>query len=590
MEPTGKGTFVNLWERGTESTTVRQTLALARDLILTAPWLSALAAMLLLTAGITEAFGLLMMIPLLQVAGLGDTNGENQPVVQLATRFAESLNIPLDLSGVLVVFLILAAVRSAAAWGRTVLTTRLRLEFADRLRGELYAAVAGAAWHRFLGRRRSDIQYMLTDNVVRVGSAALQLLQLTVGITLASIQFAIALAVSPTVTTAAAVLGLVLAVAGRPLVRRSHKLGGQLMGRGRILRGYTTDFLDGLKPAKMQNAEAAHVERFQRQAAEVRGRQVAFATLSAGTRSGLQFAASAALAGLVWYALASSGLTLPELALLALAFARATPTLLNLLQWTQSFANTLPAYAVVTAMRNELRAAAEISNTDKIVPPPAREIEVRNISFLYPGSSTPALSAVSCRIPANGIFAITGPSGSGKTTLADLLLGLLEPTSGSILVDGVPLAGSCLRHWRSLTACVAQDPFLLNESVRSNLIWARRDASEAEMGEALRLAAADFVDSLEQGLDTVVGDRGSRLSGGERQRVALAAALLRKPALLVLDEPTGQLDTDNEERVAETLCRLQGRATVVVVTHSESLLGKADRVLMLNTQGTQNDA
>ena len=556
--------------------------ALARGLISTAPGRSALAAALLLTAGVTEAFGLLMIIPLLQVAGLGDAGGQSLPAVEAVTQFAATLGMTFDLLGVLTVFLVLSAVRSATAWGRGVQTTRLRLEFTDRVRGDLYAAVAGAAWGRLLGRRRSDIQYMLTDNVAQVGSAAFLLLQLAVGATLALIQFAVALAVSPAIAAAAALLGLALAAAGRPMVRRSHRLGEQLMGGGRVLRGYATDFLDGLKPAKIHNAEAAHVERFQRQAAEVRGRQAAFAALSAGTRAGLQFAASAALAGLAWYALAGAGLTLPELALLTLAFARATPTLLNLLQWTQSLANALPAYAAVTAMRDDLQAAAEAPDTGEAAPSPAREIEVREVGFVYPGSAAPALSAVSCRIPANGIFAIAGPSGSGKTTLADLLLGLLEPASGAILVDGVPLLGSGLRRWRRSTACVAQDPFLLNESIRSNLAWSRRDASQAQMREALRLAAADFVDSLEQGLDTVVGDRGSRLSGGERQRVALAAALLREPALLVLDEPTGQLDSGNEERVAEALRRLRGRATVVVVTHSEVLLREADRVLTLD--------
>ena len=562
-----------------------QAWALARDLIRLAPGRSALAAALLLTAGVTEAFGLLMIIPLLQVAGLEDTGSQSLPAVEAVARFAASIGVPLDLSGVLSVFLVLAAIRAATAWGRAVLTARLRLEFTDRVRGDLYAAVAGASWCQLLAHRRSDIQYMLTDNVARVGSAAFQLLQLAVGATLASIQFAVALAVSPTVAAAAAVLGVMLAAAGRPMVRRSHTLGGQLMGGGRVLRGYATDFLDGLKPAKIHNTEAAHVDRFQRQAAEVRGRQTAFAALSAGTRAGLQFATAAALAGLVWYALAGAALTLPELALLTLAFARATPTLLNLLQWTQSLANALPAYAAVTAMRDELRTDAEPPDAGEAMPSPSRDIEVRDVGFAYPGSAAPALSGVSCRIPANGIFAVTGPSGSGKTTLADVLLGLLDPGSGRVLVDGVPLLGSGLRRWRRSTACVAQDPFLLNDSIRSNLAWSRRDASEAEMQEALRLAAADFVDSLEQGLDTVVGDRGNRLSGGERQRVALAAALLRKPALLVLDEPTAQLDSSNEERVAETLRRLRGRTTVVVVTHSETLLREADQVLRLNPRG-----
>ena len=564
-------------------TTIRA-WALARELVAAAPGRCAVAALLLLTAGVTEAFGLLLIVPLLQVAGVADAGGDAAPVVETASEIAASLGVPLNLAGVLAVFLGLAAIRSAAAWGRGVLTTQLRLEFTDRFRGALYAAVADASWGEILGRRRSDIQHALTDCVGRVGGAAFQLLQLAVGATLALVQFAVAVAVSPSVAAVAALAGLVLAAASRPLLRRSHELGAQLTRSGRTLRGYATDFLDGLKTAKSQSSEAAHVERFQRQAAVVRARQVSFAALSAGTRAALQFAAAAALAGLAWHAIAGARLTMPELALLALVFARVIPTALNLLQWTQTFVNQLPAYAEATALRDDLRAAAEPVEALETAFAIDKGIEARNLGFEYAGSSESAFSDVSFTIPANGILAVTGPSGSGKSTLADLLLGLLEPTRGGILVDGVPLRGSALRRWRRSTAYVAQEPFLLHESLRSNLSWARPDATETEMREALRLAAADFTDALDQGLDTVAGDRGERLSGGERQRVVLAAALLRKPSLLVLDEPTGQLDAGNEVRVVDTLRRLRGRTTIVIISHSEALLREADRVLTLNDE------
>jgi len=556
--------------------------ALARDLVATAPGHFALAALLLLTAGVTEAFGLLMIVPLLQAAGLIDAGGEGVAVVEAVTRFMTSLGLPLSLPGVLAAFLVLAAIRSATAWGRGVVTTRLRMKFTDRVRCDLYAAVADASWGHLLGRRRSDIQHMLTDSVGRVGHAAFLLLQLAVGTTLTLFQFAIAVMVSPATAAVAAALGLALASVGGPMVRRSHRIGHDLTEKGRVLRGHTTDFLDGLKPAKIHGAEHAHVERFRQQTAEVRERQVAFATLSGGTSAALSFASAAALAGLVWYALAASGLALAELALLALVFARVTPAMLRLLQQVQALANALPAQAAAAGMRKELRAAAEPAGTGGAAPALTRGIEVRNVGFVYPGAPAPALRGVSCDIPAQGIFAVTGPSGAGKTTLADLLLGLLEPSEGAIHADGAPLRGAALRRWRRATAAVPQEPFLLHESVRSNLAWSRPGATEAEMREALELAAADFINDLEQGLDTVVGDRGGRLSGGERQRVALAAALLRQPALLVLDEPTGQLDRDNEARVIESLRRLRGRATVVVITHGDALLREADQVLTLD--------
>ncbi len=561
----------------------REAWSLARDLAAAAPARCALAALLLLTSGVTEAFGLLMIVPLLHVAGLVDAGVGAVPVAEAAGRLAASLGMPLNLPGVLAVFLLLAAVRAVAAWGRGALTARLRLEFADRLRNRLYAAVAGAAWSALLGRRRSDVQHALTDSVARVGGAAFQLLQLAVGGMLAAVQLAVALAVSPGVSSVAVGTGLALAAIGRPLLRRSRFLGRQLTVGGRILRGHAVDFLDGLKPAKAHGAEALHIARFRRQAAEVRERQATFATLSAATSAALRFAAAAALAALAWYAVARARLAPAELALLAVLLARVVPTALALLQRAQGFANALPAYAEVAALTDELRAAAEPEGAPGPGPALATGIEAHELGFVYPDAQAAALSDISFLVPARGIVAVTGPSGAGKTTLAELLLGLLEPTEGCLLADGVPLRAPDLRRWRRSTAYVPQDPFLLHDSVRGNLAWAHPGATEADMRQALRLASADFVGALERGLDTVVGDRGDRLSGGERQRVALAAALLRKPALLVLDEPTGQLDAANERRIVESLRRLRGRAAVVVVTHSDAVLDEADRVLALRS-------
>ena len=540
---------------------------------------------LLLTAGVTEAFGLLMIVPLLQVAGLTEAAGEPGSFAEAAASVADWFGVPPTLPGVLGVFLGLSAVRAAVAWRRNVLVTRLRLEFMGRVREDLCAAVAGASWGHLLGRRRSDIQHVLTDEVGRIGAAAFLLVQMAVGATLAAVQYAVAVAVSPAVAGAALLLGVPLALASLPMLRRSHALGERLTGSGRALRGLMTDFLDGLKTAKSHNAEAPHLRRMEQAAAAARERQIEFAGLSAATRGGLQLFAAATLAGLVWFALAGAGLSLPELTVLALVFARATPKALNLLQLAQQIANALPACASASGLLESLRTATEPPATPNAAPSPVAprgDIEVRGLDFAYPGTEAPVLRGIGCRIPANGIFAVTGPSGAGKSTLADLLLGLLEPVRGEILVGGAPLREAGLARWRRSVAYVAQEPFLLHDSVRANLAWLCAGASEADMWRSLELAGASaFVAALPDGLDTGVGDRGGRLSGGERQRVALAAALLREPALLVLDEPASHLDPENEARVVETLRSLRGRVMIVAIVHGGALLREADRILVL---------
>ena len=627
---------------------------LARALIAYAPRKSVLALLLLLAAGVTEAFGLLMIIPLLHVVGFAARPGEESPVAEAVARAADAAGVELTLPAVLAVFLILAAVRSAVAWQRAVLLAGMRLGFTDRLRERLYAAVAGAKWEFLLGRRRSDVQHVLTGDVNRIGQGAFLLLQLAVTALLALAQIVLAVLISPSLTAATLATGAALLFLTRSLMRRSRTLGEMLTGANRALYGSMTDFLGGLKLAKGYNAEGRHVRHFTETVAVMRERQLAFTRISSAARAGLDMGAAFALAALVWFALSTAALPLPELLLMTVIFARLLPALFRLQQHAQALAHALPAYAHARAMHRALKEAAEAPAGRG---GPRMELRsaltVRDVSFTYeagvesgtaieagawpgrgtatepgseagtgvkdwlgrgtaaePGSEAgsgagveagaeagaaagfgmgtaaagPALKNISLDIPAGKMTAIAGPSGAGKSTLADVLLGLLAPGEGEVCVDGVPLAGPDLHRWRRSVACVPQDPYLFHDTIRANLRWAQPGATEAEMWQALRLAAADgFVAALPDGLDTVTGDRGGRLSGGERQRIALARALMRRPALLVLDEATGQLDAENERRILDALESFRGRTTVVAIAHSPALLEAADGIVRLES-------
>ena len=561
---------------------------LTRELVAYAPRKSILALLLLLTAGVTEAFGLLMIVPLLYLAGFAAPSGERSPVAEAMAHAADAAGVEWTLSTVLVVFLVLSAVRSAVAWQREVLLAGMRLGFVDRLRRKLYAAIAGAKWGDLLGRRQSDMQHVLTRDVDRVGQGAFLMLQLTVTALLALAQLALAALISPSVTAVALAAGAVLVALTRPLVRRSRTLGEALTGANRALYGSVTNFLGGLKLAKGHNAEGPHVRHFEEIVATTRKRQLEFTRIDSTVRAGLNLGAAFALAVLIWFALSTAALPLPELLLLVLIFARVMPGLFRLQQNAQQLAHVLPAYAHVRVMRRMLEEAAETPAGDgKPGMELRRALTVRNVSFVYEaaaGTGGAALENVALDVPAGKMTAVAGPSGAGKSTLADLLLGLLEPGRGEVCIDGVPLTGSNARRWRDSVAFVPQDPYLFHDTIRGNLRWAHPEATEAEMWQALRLAAADgFVAALPEGLDTVAGDRGGRLSGGERQRITLARALMKRPALLVIDEATAQLDAENERWILAALQSLRGRTTVVAIAHGPALLEAADGIVLLQS-------
>jgi ATP-binding cassette subfamily C protein len=159
----------------------------------------------------------------------------------------------------------------------------------------------------------------------------------------------------------------------------------------------------------------------------------------------------------------------------------------------------------------------------------------------------------------------------------------LRPTGGRIEVDGVELTASRLAAWRAQIAYVPQDAFLFNATVRANVCWPAEPAADAAIWEALsRAAAADFVAALPDGLDTVIGDRGSLLSAGERQRLAIARALLRRPRLIVFDEATSSLDPENEARIQEAIDQLHHRMTVLVIAHRLWTIRRADIIHVLD--------
>jgi ABC-type multidrug transport system fused ATPase/permease subunit len=211
-----------------------------------------------------------------------------------------------------------------------------------------------------------------------------------------------------------------------------------------------------------------------------------------------------------------------------------------------------------------------------------QSIRFEDVSFTYPGADQPVLRNVSFTIAAGETVVILGPSGDGKTTLLDLLHGRIQPTSGRITIDGVPLTEIESEDWLASITSVPQKPFMFSTSVHATVALSMQDASTDQIHGALDLArAADFVAELPFGIDSLIGEEGATLSGGQRQRLAIARAVLRDAPLVLLDEFTAHLDPATERDVIVSMRDFLKDRTAVIVAHREATLSLADRIFRI---------
>jgi ATP-binding cassette, subfamily B, bacterial PglK len=284
----------------------------------------------------------------------------------------------------------------------------------------------------------------------------------------------------------------------------------------------------------------------------------------------------------------SAGVWLAQLSFLGVAAYRLLPALQQIFHGVVKIRGDGAAFTRIAA---DLRACRErheplrSKDADAWQGRPCVRIELKGVRFGYADDRPPAIRGADLTIPAGATVAFVGPSGSGKTSLAELILGLLSPTAGTIEVDGIALTGNNRADWQGTVAYVPQHAFLFDASLAENVALAteveRIDVDR--LREALRLARLEeFVSTLPRGHLEIVGEHGVRLSGGQRQRVGIARALYRRASLMVLDEPTSALDGLTESEVMETIEGLRGQCTIILIAHRTGTVRRCDLIFELS--------
>lgn len=532
---------------------------------------------LLLVLTMAEGAGLLLLGPLLEQVVVIQENPLPRAGGWLQSSFA-AIGLEATLGSVLTLFVAIAALRAIAQHWRSRTLMSVREEVIEAYRGRLYRAIAAAEWRFLVTRAPSQFVHALTGEVGRVGQVVSNLTELAVAVMVSIVYMGLAFRLAPVLAMLVVASGVVLAAAVRGGFDQARVLGADSAVMRRRLHQTISEQLASLKTARVYGAVARHIVEVDQLSREARDISYAGAVADSRFQQSLELGSTVLLAVIVF--VSATVLEIPPALLLVLmfVFARLMPRLIQIYRIVRSLATALPIVDDLNARVRECLAAAEtpVANCRAIALRAAIDFDRVSFSYLRRADRAAVLD-LNLHIAAGMTTAIVGSSGSGKSTVADLLVGLLSPSAGRILVDGEELSAETLESWRRQIGYVPQDTFLFHDTVRANLAWARADATEPEIWEALRLAAADdFVAGLPDGLDTVIGERGVLLSGGERQRVSIARAVLRRPAVLLLDEATSSLDVEHERRIQDAIEALHHRLTLVIITHRLTTIRHAD--------------
>ncbi|MGB9937082.1 MAG: ABC transporter ATP-binding protein [Methanobacterium sp.] len=541
-----------------------------------------LTVALMVFTSLTEGISLLLLIPLLQLVGLNVQQGSLGQIADFTASLFNYAGITPTLATVLLIYVSIISLNAFLFRIQTTESSKIQYEFAADLRKKLFKRITDSSWIFFTRNRSSDFAHALTNEIERISTGTGQFLTLVSSVLILVVYLAFALKISGLITGLVFLVGIILLLILKKRTHSSGSIGENLSTVTKSMYSSAIQHLDGMKTVKSFNMEEKNVQEFSEVADEVSGSYINAIRSYADVKLLFDIGSVVILSIIVYFLIVIVNISTAELLILLFLFVRMIPRFSVIQRSYQYFINMLPAFASVKNLEKKCMKSGKSKIKSKDVKF-ENKIKFESVSFYYnEGKESFGIEELDLDIKAGKTTAIVGLSGAGKSTVADLLMGLIKPNEGKIMIDNESLSPENASSWRNQIGYVAQDTFLFNDTVRNNLLFADEGAKEEDVWNALKSASADkFVLKLNDGLDTLIGDRGVILSGGERQRLALARALIRKPSLLILDEATSNLDSKNEKNIMDSIENLQN-ITILMIAHRLSTIKNADVIYMMD--------
>ncbi len=486
------------------------------------------------------------------------------------------------------------------------LVTFARQRYQARIKEGLIARVRAQAFEKFL-YANSDYQDRaeaggivndLTTDLQRAADYIFGSLAV-IGMTLVFAIYAAGLFVLsvPMTLTALVVFGVALA-ALRSQMKKSETTGREVVLANQRMSAFLVERLRLVRLVRLAGTERAETRQMNALTDRQRGRLVRMFTLMASIDAIIEPLVIGAAFAFIFVSVTYFGMRIEEIGLFLVMILRLLPVTKELARARQANRTSRPAHELITARFDEMSAAREDRGGGARFEGVRSGIVFENVTFAYAARpNVPALDRVSLAVAPRRLTAIVGPSGAGKSTLFDMIPRLRHPQAGRILIDGTNIEAFDLASLRAGIAYAPQSPQLFNVPLAEHIRYGKPEATLDEVRRAAALAnAAPFIEALPNGYDTLAGEGGTALSGGQRQRLDLARALVRRAPILLLDEPTSNLDADSEALFRDALMRIRAETeiTILVIAHRLSTVTMADRIVVMQAgriaaEGTHAD-
>lgn len=542
------------------------------------PALTAAIVLLSIVTTLLEGIGIGFLLPIIEYAQSDSTaEGESDALLELFVTAYQFLGIPFTLEFVVFGMAVVLTVRIGMGFLVGWFVLRLSTNYVRELQTEAFDRTLDARLQYFDQHGSDTVLNELVTRVYYAESVLEGLIGLFQQSLLVLMYLAIAFYLAPTLTVVLTGLLVALAFAVRVLPERAYAIGQRVTTAHEQIQSTVQAGTQGIQDVKLFEMDEELLSEFRSSVDQYTRSTIAFGRNELAIENAYHLVATLLVVVVLYLAITYASLGLGSLGVFVFVVYRLGPQINGLNAQIYQLQGSLPHVVRLHRFLGSLRAHQEPTDAAEPLPDTIERLAFENVSFGY--GTEPVVQDVSFSLDRGEFIAFVGPSGAGKSTIAALLARLYEPDEGRITANGLPSDRFGVTDWRSRIAVVPQQPYIFDETLRYNVTFGSPDATDADVERACEAAqVTEFLDELPDGYDTELGDDGVRLSGGQRQRVAVARALLYDADVLVFDEATSDLDTTLEERIFTAIESLDGRYTVLVITHRLGTVVDADRI------------